>query len=194
MTPELAKQICINAHKGQWRKPATIKTDSWDCYKQQVEFIHENGNKIVWCNADTFLVYEPYSNHPIAVADMLSTDEEKILAYLHDVIEDCPDWHLLKEPDYSKFYLVNKNKESILLTFRIYWALHLLSHPKNMPYIDYIKQLTSANMISGLRNTEINKLATKVKLADMFHNMSTSTSEKQKAKYLKYMPVLLNNL
>ena len=168
MTPELAKQICINAHKGQWRKPTKIKTDSWDCYKQKVEFIHENGNKIVWCNADTFLVYEPYSNHPIAVADMLNTDNEKILAYLHDIIEDT-------SITFDDLLFAGANNNCLE-------ALMLLTHVINEDYKHYIQKIC------------INKLATKVKIADMFHNMSTSTSEKQKDKYLKYMPILLNNL
>lgn len=168
MTPELAKQICINAYKGQWRKPTKIKTDSWDCYKQKVEFIHENGNKIVWCNADTFLVYEPYSNHPIAVADMLNTDNEKILAYLHDIIEDT-------SITFDDLLFAGANNSCLE-------ALMLLTHVINEDYKHYIQKIC------------INKLATKVKIADMFHNMSTSTSEKQKDKYLKYMPILLNNL
>ena len=171
MTPELAKQICINAHKGQWRKPTKIKTDSWDCYKQKVEFIHENGNKIVWCNADTFLVYEPYSNHPITVADMLSTDKEKILAYLHDVIEDT-------NITYDELYKLGLNEcDDDVLN-----ALKLLTKQPQQEYSLYIFNISCC------------RLARKVKIADMFHNLSTAPSEKQKAKYLKYMPILLNNL
>lgn len=171
MTPELAKQICINAHKGQWRKPITIKTDSWDYYKQKEEMIHENGNKIIWCNADTFLVYEPYSNHPIAVADMLNTDNEKILAYLHDVIEDT-------NITYNELYALGLNE----CDDNVRKALKLLTKQSKQEYSLYILNISCC------------RLASKVKIADMFHNMSTSTSEKQKTKYLKYIPILLNKL
>lgn len=168
MTPEKAKQICIEAHSGQWRNPITIETDSWDCYKQQVEFIHENGNKIIWVNRNTFLVYEPYSTHPITVADMMTTDEEKIIAYLHDVIENT---------SISFDNLVSAGANDKCLE-----RIMLLTHVINEDYTHYIQKIC------------IDKLATKVKLADMFHNMSTSTSEKQKAKYLKHIPILLNTL
>ncbi len=204
MTPELAKQICIDAHKEQWRKPATFKIPEQGTLEGINKYIAPNllncnytihkGNKYSY-NADNILqVQQPYVNHPIAVADMLSTDEEKILAYLHNITENCPGWYLSKEPDYSKFYLVSKNKESIPLTYRIYWALHLLSHPKNMSYTDYIKQLISANMISGLRNTEINRLATKVKIADLTCNLLDNPSQRQKSKYSTAMQQLLKSL
>lgn len=54
MTPESAKQICIEAHKDQFRRDGVT----------------------------------PYSQHPIAVAELLSTDDEQVLGYLHDIIED----------------------------------------------------------------------------------------------------------
>lgn len=30
----------------------------------------------------------PYIGHPLAVAEMVNTEEEKIVAFLHDVVED----------------------------------------------------------------------------------------------------------
>ena len=168
MTPELAKQICINAHKGQWRKPTKIKTDSWDCYKQKVEFIHENGNKIVWCNADTFLVYEPYSNHPIAVADMLNTDNEKILAYLQDIIEDT-------SITFDDLLFAGANNNCLE-------ALMLLTHVINEDYKHYIQKIC------------INKLATKVKIADLTCNLLDNPSQRQKSKYSTAMQQLLKSL
>ena len=178
MTPELAKQICINAHKGQWRKPTTFKIPEQGTLEGINKYIApkllncnytvHKGNKYSY-NADNILqVQQPYVNHPIAVADMLSTDKEKILAYLHDVIEDT-------SITFDDLLFAGANNNCLE-------ALMLLTHVINEDYKHYIQKICT------------NKLATKVKLADMFHNMSTSTSEKQKAKYLKYMPILLNNL
>lgn len=178
LTPETAKELCILVHAGQWRIPETVQTDSWDCYKNKEHFIHENGNKIAWCNGDKFLVYEPYHTHPIAVADMLDTDDEKIVAYLHDVIEDTLTDIIKVETHYyivfeNVYYPIKQN---------VYHALNCMSKIKGESYSQYINDLAS------------NKLATKVKIADMFHNMSTSSSDKQKAKYIKYMPILLKSL
>lgn len=204
MTPELAKQICINAHKGQWRRPNIFRIPEDGTIEginkhiahrlATANFIIYRENKYSYNEKDILQKQEHYHTHPIAVADMMTTDEEKIIAYLHDITENCSGWYLSKEPDYSKFYLVSKNKESIPLTYRIYWALHLLSHPKNMSYTDYIKQLISANMISGLRNTEINRLATKVKIADLTCNLLDNPSQRQKSKYSTAMQQLLKSL
>ena len=181
MTPELAKQICINAHKGQWRKPTTFKIPEQGTLEGINKYIAPNllncnytvykGNKYSY-NADNILqVQQPYVNHPIAVADMLSTDKEKILAYLHDVIEDT-------NITYDELYKLGLNEcDDDVLN-----ALKLLTKQPQQEYSLYIFNISCC------------RLARKVKIADMFHNMSTSTSEKQKARYLKYIPILLNNL
>ena len=40
------------------------------------------------------LAGEPYILHPLRVMMRMSTDDEKIVAVLHDVPEDCPEWPL----------------------------------------------------------------------------------------------------
>ena len=37
---------------------------------------------------------EPYILHPLRLMRSLSSSEEKIVAVLHDVCEDCPEWSL----------------------------------------------------------------------------------------------------
>jgi (p)ppGpp synthase/HD superfamily hydrolase len=37
---------------------------------------------------------EPYILHPLRVMVRCKTDEERTVAILHDVVEDCPDWPL----------------------------------------------------------------------------------------------------
>lgn len=119
---------------------------------------------------------KPYITHPIAVADMMTTDDEKVVAYLHDVVEDT-DARLLTvgNQPYIKFQGVNYP-----ITEEIRFALNRLI--KDFSYIDYIKDVTTS------------KLATKVKIADMFHNMSDNPSEKQKQKYLEGITYLLSTL
>ena len=46
---------------------------------------------------------EPYILHPLRVMMSVSTTEERIVAVLHDVVEDCPEWDLsrLQEEGFS---------------------------------------------------------------------------------------------
>ena len=60
--------------------------------------------------------------------------------------------------------------------------LEVLTHLKNEPYEEYIKDIAT------------NKLTTKVKLADMVHNLSGNPSDHAKQKYLKAIPILLKSL
>lgn len=108
----------------------------------------------------------PFVKHPIAVADMMDTDEEKIVAYLHDVIEDTT-------------VTCDEIKDRFGMT--VAQAVLLLTKEHD----DYYKYL---GCISHSR------LATKVKIADMFHNMSDNPSQKQKEKYLRALPILLKSI
>lgn len=88
-----------------------------------------------------------YINHPRTVASYVSSNKEKIVALLHDVVEDT---ELTIEGLYPVF-----GKE-------ICDALNLMTHNDNTPYFDYI------------RNIKNNSLATSVKLADLKHNSDIS--------------------
>ena len=180
MTPEQAKAICIEAHKGQWRSPTDIQAKDESYILEELKNVslryHEqtcllsDGRQVIKLNGITY-IQEPFSSHPIAVADMMTTDEEKVIAYLHDVIEDT-------NITYNELYKLGLNEcDDDILN-----ALKLLTKQPQQEYSLYIFNISCC------------RLARKVKIADMFHNLSTTPSEKQKAKYLKYMPILLNNL
>jgi (p)ppGpp synthase/HD superfamily hydrolase len=87
----------------------------------------------------------PYILHPMRVMARVSTTEEKIVAILHDVVEDS-DWTFddLKEEGFS---------EEILS------ALDCLTKREGEPYEDFVERSAS------------NALARRVKLADLEDNM-----------------------
>jgi len=96
----------------------------------------------------------PYVFHPFYLATQMETEDETCVALLHDVIEDHGDkysFETLKEAG------MNDN---------IISALKLLTHPDDVPYMDYVKKIKS------------NPIATKVKLADLRHNMDTRRTGK----------------
>lgn len=81
------------------------------------------------------------------MASFVSTNEEKIVALLHDVVEDT-------ELTISDLYPIFGSE--------ICDALSLMTHNDKTPYFDYIK------------NIKTNSLATSVKLADLKHNSDIS--------------------
>ena len=89
----------------------------------------------------------PYINHPRAVAAKLDSDVEKTVALLHDTVEDT-----------------DATVEEIREMFgeEIADAVEVLTHPKDEPYMDYIRRIWK------------NRLARDVKLADLEHNMDLS--------------------
>lgn len=168
-----ARELCILAHKGQYRRPKPLDSklhkyslEKYPSFSSLGYFIDEDDNKITYEAVRGWFIAEPYSNHPIAVAEMMYTDEEKIVAYLHDILEDTQ----LTYKDLHDKFGVGIAMNVLLLT---------KEHDK---YEDYLGCLSKSN------------IARKVKLADMFHNMSTSSSPKQKAKYLKGIKILLKAL
>ena len=111
----------------------------------------------------------PYINHPLTVASLVETEEEKIVALLHDTIEDTN----ITEQDLLNYGFSNKIVE----------AVKLLTHNKNVPYMDYVAKIKD------------NELARKVKIADLTHNSDLSRlkeiTEKDKKRYEKYQKALL---
>lgn len=87
----------------------------------------------------------PYILHPLHVMENVNSKEGKIVAILHDIIEDT---------DITENYLLK-----IGLSKRIVDAVVALTRSKDMDYQEYIKNLSS------------NPLAKEVKLADLEHNM-----------------------
>ena len=100
----------------------------------------------------------PYVFHPFYLATKVDGENETCVALLHDVIEDHGE-------KYSFEYLENEgfNKEIID-------ALKLLTHKKDIPYMDYIIEISK------------NNIAKKVKIEDLKHNMDSRRTYGKKAK------------
>lgn len=88
---------------------------------------------------------KPYILHPIHVMETVKSDDAKIVAVLHDIIEDT---------DVTEEDLLNAG-----LSKHIVDAIVILTRSRDEDYMDYVKNLSS------------NPLAKEVKLADLQHNM-----------------------
>ena len=87
----------------------------------------------------------PYILHPLHVMENVNSKEGKIVAILHDIIEDT---------DITENYLLK-----IGLSKRIVDAVVALTRSEDMDYQEYIKNLSS------------NPLAKEVKLSDLEHHV-----------------------
>ena len=88
---------------------------------------------------------KPYILHPLWVMNKVNSIEAKIVAVLHDVLEDTS----LTKDD----LIAHEFNEDIVN------AIELLTKSKNQSYESYIENISK------------NKLATEVKMADLLHNM-----------------------
>ena len=107
-----------------------------------------------------------YITHPLTVADKFKNKDYKIVAIFHDIIEDTK--MTLKKLEKLGF---NKN----LIT-----AIDLLTKKKGQDYLNYLIKLKK------------NKIARKIKIEDIKHNLSDSKNGNRKDKYLlalKYLTV-----
>ena len=94
----------------------------------------------------------PYILHPLRLMLVMETTEEKIVAVLHDVIEDSSfTIQQLKQEGFSK---------------KVLDAVSLLTKTENQNYENYISAIKK------------NPLATKVKLADLKDNMDKNRLKK----------------
>ena len=112
-----------------------------------------------------------YIHHPLFVASLVSSDEEKATALLHDVLED------------SSFTIDDLRDEGI--SDNVVEAVSVLTKPKGKPYFDYLK---------GVKK---NNIARQVKLADLQHNSDltrlakvTDEDLKRREKYQKAIKYL----
>ena len=92
----------------------------------------------------------PYIFHPVHLAELMDTEDECIVAVLHDVVEDTNVTFEELEKEFSS---------------KVIDALKLLTHDKKIPYNEYILNLKE------------NPIAKKVKLADLMHNSDTTRLE-----------------
>lgn len=105
-----------------------------------------------------------YIRHPAHVAANVQTDEQKAVAWLHDVLEDT-EWtadDLLREG----------------VCRQVVDAVCAMTHRGNEDYFDYVRRVAA------------NPLAREVKKADLIHNMDLSrlpvVTEKDLARRRKY--------
>ena len=88
-----------------------------------------------------------YINHPLTVSKNCNTEKEKIVALLHDVLEDT----LVTKEDLLQFF-----------DTEIVEAVYLLTHKEEDSYMDYLAKIKA------------NPLAKAVKIQDLKHNMDLS--------------------
>jgi len=101
----------------------------------------------------------PYIYHPAFLASQMETEDEIITALLHDVVEDTP--------------LAFEDLEREGFSATVMDAVKLLTHNDGSDYMDYINRIKQ------------NKLAAKIKLADLKHNSNTTRGEKINPKYVE---------
>ena len=113
----------------------------------------------------------PYVFHPFHLAEQMQTEDTVCVALLHDVVEDSSvTFEQLEHAGFSQ---------------SVVRALTLLTHKKNVPYMEYIEAIKS------------NSIARTVKLADLKHNSDlnrldsvTDRDLKRIEKYKKAISIL----
>lgn len=98
---------------------------------------------------------EPYVNHPIRVSGRVLSPVGKVVALLHDTIEDCG---------------VTEEELAALFGSEVAEAVAMLSRPEGVEYADYIAGLKAAG----------NATVIEVKLADLAENLTDMPENKQK--------------
>jgi (p)ppGpp synthase/HD superfamily hydrolase len=117
---------------------------------------------------------QPYILHPLRIMLSVDTTEEKIVAVLHDVVEDT---------SFTIEDLVSEGIPDICVQ-----AIELLTHDKAIPYMNYIEQIAT------------NPLSTKVKLADLRDNSDISRlkeitdTDKERLKKYRIAIAYLDNI
>lgn len=97
-----------------------------------------------------------YIQHPIYVASLVNTEEQKAVALLHDVIEDS---------EITKEDLIHAG-----ISTNVVEAVNTLTKVRGESYINYLKKVKS------------NNLARVVKLADLQHNSDLTRIKKPNKK------------
>ena len=113
----------------------------------------------------------PYIMHPLHVAERMTTEDETVVALLHDVIEDTD--ATINDLDEAGF------------THRQIKAIVALTHSANVPYMEYLKNQVARDDIAIM-----------VKIHDLDHNMDLSrlgknvTPKDWERIEMKYKPAL----
>lgn len=101
----------------------------------------------------------PYIEHPLRVMSGVESIDEKVVAVLHDVLEDC---------DISKEQLIKEGIPEYLVK-----KLEILCKGKNEKYFDYIDRIKA------------DPLTIKVKLSDLKDNMNLKRLKEVNEKDIK---------
>ena len=109
----------------------------------------------------------PYVTHPIAVAGQFEDENYKIVAVLHDTLEDTK----LTSYDLIMGHGLNMN---------LVVAIQTLTHLKADSYLNYILKCKN------------NSIAKAVKIEDIRHNMSDLESGSLRDKYMMALYILEN--
>lgn len=114
---------------------------------------------------------QDYFLHPEKVASFVDSEEAKIVAYLHDTIEDGNEPELIDDIER-------------LFGREVAHAVRVLTRTEGTPYFDYISEIKKC------------PLAKEVKLADLKHNMDTTRGEPIPSllkRYKKAMEILTDD-
>lgn len=112
----------------------------------------------------------PYIVHPLYVAEQMTDELSTVVALLHDTVEDTA--------------LTINDLQMLGYPCEVIEAVAILSKPRNMPYMNYIERIKT------------NAIATKVKIADLKHNMmltrlaTVGVTEKDRTRIQKYARAL----
>ena len=115
----------------------------------------------------------PYITHPLHVAESMESEDECVVALLHDVLEDTD--------------ITIEDLTRIGITDRQIAALKLLCHDDSVPYLEYVQAI------------RVDPIARTVKLADLYHNSDltrlnviTTQDIERVEKYKLAIEILLN--
>lgn len=125
--------------------PRAVKNEEYDS-RSDIDKAIEIASKAH--AADYDLDGNPTILHPLAVGMMGANDTERIVGFLHDVVEDTK---------YSFEDLINEG-----FSVEVIDSLRLLTHDKTTPYMEYIEQICNSG----------NQTAINVKLHDLKHNLA----------------------
>lgn len=127
-------------------------------YKKALEFITKRHLGQKRYNGNPFII------HPIRVSQEVTTENQKIIALLHDVLEDTGATRI----DLEQFGV------------EICTAVDCLTHRKGESYLDYINRVKQ------------NPDAVAVKLADIVDNLSDSPSDHMIEKSARALEILIS--
>lgn len=125
--------------------PRAVKNQSYDS-RSDIDKAIELASKAH--AADYDLDGNPTILHPLAVGMMGQNDTERIVGFLHDVVEDTR---------YDFDDIINEGFSEAVIE-----ALRLLTHDKDMPYMEYVERICKSGNITAIR----------VKMNDLKHNLA----------------------